>query len=91
MPAPEQRVPKMIAYEVYWVDSNGEHQIIGVLPERRKHPMRITKESVLNWGIMLLGNDVDSKNIFFKQITIDSLSDRILWHDLSAPLIKVLS
>jgi hypothetical protein len=81
----------MIAYEVYWVDSNGEHQIIGVLPERRKNPMRITKESVLNWGIMLLGNDVDSKNIFFKQITIDSLSDRILWHDLSAPLSKVLS
>ncbi len=81
----------MIAYEVYWVDSDGEHQIIGVLPERRKNPMRITKESVLNWGIMLLGNGVESKNIFFKQITIDSLADRIFWRDFSDPPIKVLS
>jgi len=81
----------MVAYEVYWVDSNGEHQIIGVLPERRKNPMRITKESVLNWGIMLLGNNVASKSIFFKQITIDSLSDRTFWHDLSDPPTKIQS
>ena len=81
----------MVAYEVYWVDSNGEHQIIGVLPERRKNPMRITKESVLHWGMMLLGGDVDLKNIFFKQITINSLADRILWHDLSILPVKPTS
>jgi hypothetical protein len=73
----------MVAYEFYWLDRKGRYQIIGVLPERRKNPMRITKESVMNWGIMLLGNDVDSKNIFFERVTIDSLADRILWRDLS--------
>lgn len=80
----------MVAYELYWLDPKDGYQIIGVLPERRKNPMRITKESVLNWGMMLLGNEADIKNIFFKRITINSLSDRILWHDLSLP-IKTIS
>jgi hypothetical protein len=81
----------MIVYELYCLNPTGEYQIIGVLPERRKNPMRITKESVMNWGKMLLGDDVDSKNIFFKRLTIDSLADRILWHDLSNHSIKIKS
>jgi hypothetical protein len=81
----------MVAYEFYWLDTNGGYQIIGVLPERRKNPMRITKESVMNWGKMLLGSDVDSKSIFFRRVTIDSLADRILWNDLSNHLIDIVS
>jgi hypothetical protein len=81
----------MVAYEIYWLDPKGGHQIIGVLPEKRKNPMRITRESVMNWGKMLLGNDVDSKNIFFRRVTIDSLADRILWHDLSNLAINIIS
>ena len=81
----------MVAYEFYWLDPKGGYQIIGVLPERRKNPMRITKESVMNWGKMLLGNDVDSKNLFFKWITIDTLADSILWHDLSNHLIYIVN
>ncbi len=81
----------MVVYELYWLDPTGEYQIIGVLPERRKKPMRITKDSVINWAKMLLGADVDSKNIFFKRLTIDSLQDRILWHDLSNRSIKIKS
>jgi hypothetical protein len=81
----------MVAYEFYWRDPEGRYQIIGVLPERRKNPMRITTESVMNWGKMLLGNDVDSKNLFFKWITIDTLADSILWHDLSNHLIDIIS
>ena len=73
----------MVVYELYWLDPIGEYQLIGVLPERRKDPMRITKDSVMNWGKMLLGDDADSKNIFFKRVTIDKVADRILWHDLS--------
>ena len=53
--------------------------------------MRITRESVMNWGKMLLDNDADSKNIFFRRVTIDSLADRILWHDLSNHLINIVS
>jgi hypothetical protein len=72
----------MVVYEVYWLDPTGEYQLIGILPERRKTLIRITKKSVMNWGKMLLGDNVDSKKIFFKRLTIDSLADRILWHDL---------
>ena len=81
----------MVAYEFYWLDPKGGYQIIGVLPERRKNPMRITKESVMNWGKMLLGNDVDSKNLFFKRVTKETLADSILWHDLSNHLIDIIS
>ena len=81
----------MVAYEVYWLDRAGEYQMIGVLPERRKNPMRITKDSIVNWGKMLLGGDVDSKSIFFKQLIIDSLANRILWHDLSNHSTKIIN
>lgn len=73
----------MVVYEFYWLSPIGEYQIIGFLRERRKNPMRITKDSVVNWGKMLLGDDANSKKIFFKQLTIDGLADRILWYDLS--------
>ena len=81
----------MVVYELYWLNQTGEYEIIGVLPERRKNPMRITKNSVMNWGKMLLSDDADSMNIFFKRVTIDSLADRILWHDLSNHLINIIS
>ncbi len=81
----------MVAYEFYWRDPKGRYRIIGVLPERRKNPMRITMESLMNRGKMLLGNDVDSKNIFFKWITMETLADSILWHDLSNHLIDIIS
>jgi hypothetical protein len=81
----------MVVYELYWLDPTGKDKIIGVLPERRRNPMRITKDSVMNWGKMLLGDDVDSKNIFFKRLTIDSLADRILWLGLSNHSIKIKS
>ena len=80
-----------MAYEFYRLDPRRGYQMIGVLPERRKNPMRITRESVMNWGKMLLDNDVDSKNIFFRRVTIDSLADRILWRSLSNHLIDIIS
>jgi hypothetical protein len=81
----------MVAYEFYWLDPEGRFRRIGVLPERRKSPMRITMESIMNWGKMFLGNDVDKKNIFFKWISIDNHADRILWHDLSNHLIDIIN
>ena len=81
----------MVVYEFYWLDPMRGYQIIGVLPERRKNPMRRTKVSVMNWGKMLLGNHADSKNIFFKRVAIDKVADRILWHDLSNHLIAIIT
>jgi len=67
----------MIAYEFYWLDSKGEHQIIGVLPERRKHPERLTRESITHWGEKYFGNNLNTKDIFFIQVMIDDTTGRI--------------
>ena len=61
----------MVAYELFSDDGKNGYEFIGMLPERRKDPKRITKESVLKWGRMLLHDSTDDKNIFFKQVEID--------------------
>jgi hypothetical protein len=64
----------MVAYELYLYDEINGYELIGILPERRKDPKRITKESVLKWGKMLLSDRADGKNIFFRQIKIDHIT-----------------
>jgi hypothetical protein len=66
----------MLAYEVYSFDNTDGYELIGILPERRKNPTRITRESVLNWGRMLLGGNAKGKSILFKEITIDIQTSR---------------
>jgi hypothetical protein len=61
----------MVAYEFYWRDPIKGYQLIGKLPERRKNPIRITQESVINWGKKILGESVDANDIFFIKIAID--------------------
>ena len=73
----------MLVYELYTFNKEKGYELIGVLPERRKNPMRITKESVIRWGRMLAGDDVDSKDIFFNPVAIENPADGILWGDLS--------
>lgn len=72
----------MLAYELYAFNKKKGYEFIGVLPERRENPMRITKDSIMNWGKSLLGDHMDAKSMFFKQVAIDRLSGRILWVDL---------
>jgi hypothetical protein len=72
----------MLVYELYTFDSEKGYELIGFLPERRKNLTRITKESVIRWGKMLLGEGVDCTKIFFKPIAMESLVDAILWSDL---------
>ena len=67
----------MVAYEFYWLDETGGYQIIGILPERRKSPERITQKSILNWGENIFGKEVDAKDIFFIQVAIDEKNVRI--------------
>ncbi len=67
----------MIAYEFYWLDESRGYQIIGVLPERRKNPNRITQKSILNWGEKIFGNDLDTKDIFFIQVPRDEKNVKI--------------
>jgi len=68
----------MIAYEFYWRDPIRGYQPIGVQPERRKNPERITKESVINLAKELVGDNVDVNDIFFIKITKDENSGEIL-------------
>lgn len=62
----------MIAYEFYWCDPIKGYQLIGVLPEKRKNIKRITYESIMKWGKMLLGEKVDINDIFFIERKINN-------------------
>jgi len=68
----------MVAYELYLYDRRKGDQLIGILPERRKDPRRITKESVLKWGRMILGESTDDKNIIIRQMAIDEITHQVL-------------
>lgn len=68
----------MVAYEFYWWDPIMGYQLIGTLPERRKNPLRITQESVMNWGRKIIGEKTDFDNIFFYQVAIDKATGEIL-------------
>jgi hypothetical protein len=67
----------MVAYEFYWRDPIKGYQFIRTLQERRKNPLRITQESVMNWGKNILGNNIDMNDIFFIQVTIDKNTGRV--------------
>jgi hypothetical protein len=61
----------MVAYEFYCLEPKQRSQIIGVLPERRKNPERITQNSIMNWGEEIFGEELDIKDIFFIQVTLE--------------------
>jgi hypothetical protein len=71
----------MLAYEIYSFDNLSGYELIGVLPERRKNPTRITNDSVMRWGRLLLGDNTDDNSIYFKRVTLDN-KGRILWVNL---------
>jgi hypothetical protein len=58
----------MLAYEFYWLDESESAHFVGILPERRKKTERITQESILNWGKMVIGDISDVKDIYFVRV-----------------------
>ena len=60
----------MVAYQFYWHDETGKYHLIGVLPERRSDPIRITRESVLNWAEIVIGDTLDTNSLYFVQIEV---------------------
>jgi hypothetical protein len=60
----------MRAYEFYWEDKDGKEHFLGILRERRKNPERITEESILNWGRMILGKWVRINKIYFNEVEL---------------------
>jgi len=68
----------MVGYEFYLRDPIKGYQLVGVLPERRRNPKRITKESVLNWGKKYFGSDPNLNEMFFIEVQINGESIRTL-------------
>lgn len=61
----------MIAYEFYLHDPVKGNELIGILPERRKNPVRVTQKSVLHWAETVLGNSLNNKDIYYIKVTIN--------------------
>ncbi len=60
----------MVAYEFYLRNDEGD-KLIGVLPERRRDPKRITPESIMNWGrILNSSTGIDVQKIYFIQVDV---------------------
>ena len=60
----------MIAYELYCFDKTAKAHFIGILKEKREDLLRITKESVLNLGRKVLGDNADVTDIYFIQVEV---------------------
>ena len=63
----------MVAYEFYRRDEIGKEHLIGILPERRKNPERITEESILNWAWNIIGDHSGVNNIYFLRTGMEGL------------------
>ena len=58
----------MLAYRFYLRDAiKNCFDHVGVLPERRMNPERISDESIINWGKKYFGKDAKSEDIFFTE------------------------
>jgi len=69
---------KIVAYEFYFRDPLKGYKFVGILQERRKDPKRIDKDSIREWEKKIIGKGIDSKELFFTQVTIDRDTGRII-------------
>jgi hypothetical protein len=58
--------PDLVGY--IWEGREGKSHFFGRLPERRRNPERITHESVMNWGRMVMGSRAGIKKIYFIKV-----------------------
>jgi hypothetical protein len=61
----------VVGYELYrWHGAKG-YDLIGILPERRNDPQRVTKESVLNWGQKYFGVHLNLGETYLVEVDIN--------------------
>jgi hypothetical protein len=65
------------AYEFYWFNPLKGYELLGVLPERRRNPERITGKSVMGWVEKVYGKNLVNKDIYFIQVTINEYTRKI--------------
>ena len=61
----------MVAYEFYLHNPAKGYELVGILPERRKNSARVTQESIMRWAENIFSNDLNAKDIYFIQVTIN--------------------
>jgi len=76
----------MIAYAFYWLEEIDKVHFIGLLPERRKDPERITQESISNFARTILGNEADIDDLFSIEMELDESTGQIHWPEPSIRL-----
>jgi hypothetical protein len=59
---------KMVVYEFYRRVPGEEDRLIGVLPERRNDKERITHQSIMNWGRLLVAEQIFSDKVYFVRV-----------------------
>ena len=60
----------MCAHELYWFDKTEKAHFIAILHEKRENLLRITRESVVNLGRKVIGDNADATNIYFIQVEV---------------------
>jgi len=73
----------MVVYTIYYFEEEEKIRFIGSLPEKRKRPERITKESIFNYVRAILGHEANEDKIYYFQVTLDEGIGEILWPRLS--------
>ena len=76
----------MIAYSFYWLEEIDKVHFVGLLPERRNNPERITQQSISNYGRIIVGNEAHIDDLFFLEMELDENTGQILWPESSVRL-----
>jgi hypothetical protein len=66
----------MIFYKFYLRDPIKGDILLGILPERRKNPQRITDESIINWGRKYFCKNAKDEDIFFIKTALEENEKR---------------
>jgi hypothetical protein len=60
----------MIAYEFYKYNEKG-YEFLGMLPERRNDPKRISRKSIMDYFEKVLGDSFNPNEIAFIPVTME--------------------
>ncbi len=67
----------MVLYKFYVRDHEGEEHFLGILPERRNDPKRITDESVVNLSKTILGPNAEIFLDSLRFVKVGSIEDSV--------------
>ena len=67
----------MVAYEFYWYDPSKGYELLGILPERRNDPERITKKSIMDWAKKVFGTNLSPKDMYFIQVKMSGYAGQV--------------